>query len=114
MSMKNSSNIIGNRTHEIPPCSAVSQPTAPPAACPMNHSSDSKIMSSNTSVDLFSIYHSSVAKKRQFTSTLKHYCIRYMCNGRSEYPASAVPELQKVAQNGSTIIPICLWVCVCR
>ena len=30
MSMKNSSDIIGNRTRDLPTCSAVSQPTAPP------------------------------------------------------------------------------------
>ena len=33
MSMKNSNDIIGNRTPDLPACSAVSQPTAPPAAC---------------------------------------------------------------------------------
>jgi hypothetical protein len=31
--MKNSSNTIGNRTCGLPACTAVSQPTAPPAAC---------------------------------------------------------------------------------
>jgi len=30
MSMKNSNDTIGNRTHDIPGCSAVPQPTAPP------------------------------------------------------------------------------------
>jgi len=30
MSMKNSSDIIGNRTRDLPPCSPVSQITAPP------------------------------------------------------------------------------------
>jgi hypothetical protein len=30
MSMKNSSDIIGNRTRDVPVCSAVPQPTAPP------------------------------------------------------------------------------------
>ena len=30
MSMKNSSDTIGNRTRDLPPCSAVSQPTVPP------------------------------------------------------------------------------------
>jgi len=34
MSMKNSSDTIGNWTHDLPACSAVPQPTAPPAACP--------------------------------------------------------------------------------
>jgi len=33
MSMKNSSDTIGNRTSDLPACSAVPQPTAPPAAC---------------------------------------------------------------------------------
>jgi hypothetical protein len=32
MSMKNSSDTIGNRTHDVPGCSAVPQPTAPPRA----------------------------------------------------------------------------------
>ena len=34
MSMKNSNDTIGNRTRDLPACSAVPQPTAPPAACP--------------------------------------------------------------------------------
>ena len=32
MSMKNSNGIIGNRTRDVPACSAVPQPTAPPRA----------------------------------------------------------------------------------
>jgi hypothetical protein len=32
MSMKKSSDTIGNRTHDLPACSAVPQPTAPPGA----------------------------------------------------------------------------------
>ena len=32
MSMKNSNNTIGNRTRDLPACSAVPQPTAPPRA----------------------------------------------------------------------------------
>jgi hypothetical protein len=35
MSMKNSNDTIGNRIRDLPACSAVTQPTAPPAACPM-------------------------------------------------------------------------------
>ena len=34
MSMKNSSGTIGNRTRDLPSCTAVPQPTAPPAAFP--------------------------------------------------------------------------------
>jgi len=34
--MKNSSDTIGNRTRDLPTCSAVPQPTAPPRAPPMN------------------------------------------------------------------------------
>jgi hypothetical protein len=34
MSMKNSNDTIGNRTRKFRTCSAVPQPTAPPAACP--------------------------------------------------------------------------------
>jgi hypothetical protein len=32
MSMKNSTNTIGNRTRDLPACSAVPQQTAPPSA----------------------------------------------------------------------------------
>jgi hypothetical protein len=32
MSMKNSSDTIGNRTHDLPVCSTVPQPNAPPRA----------------------------------------------------------------------------------
>jgi len=34
MSMKNSSDTIGNRTRDLPTFNALPQPTAPPAACP--------------------------------------------------------------------------------
>jgi len=33
--MKNFSDTIGNQTRDLPTCSAVRQPTAPPAACPL-------------------------------------------------------------------------------
>ena len=33
--MKKSNDIIGNRTRDLSACSAVPQPTAPPAACPI-------------------------------------------------------------------------------
>ena len=36
MSMKNSSDTIGNGTRDLPTCSAVPQPTALPAACPLS------------------------------------------------------------------------------
>jgi hypothetical protein len=32
MSMKNFNDTIGNRTHDLPACSAIPQPTAPPRA----------------------------------------------------------------------------------
>jgi hypothetical protein len=32
--MENYSNTIANRTHDLPVCTAVPQPTAPPAVCP--------------------------------------------------------------------------------
>ena len=35
VSMKNSSDTIGNRTCDLPVCGALPQPTAPPAACPL-------------------------------------------------------------------------------
>ena len=35
LSMKNSSDTIGNRTRDLPACSALPQPTALPAACPV-------------------------------------------------------------------------------
>ena len=37
MSMKNSNDTIGNRTRDLPPCSAVPQPAVPPAACPQKN-----------------------------------------------------------------------------
>jgi len=42
--MKNSNDTIGKRTRDLPVCSAVSQPTAPPAACPSTHRSNYKFM----------------------------------------------------------------------
>ena len=36
MSMKKSNDTIENRTRDLPVCSAVPQPTAPPAACPQS------------------------------------------------------------------------------
>jgi hypothetical protein len=38
--MKNSNNTIGNRHRDLPTCSAVPQPTAPPAACPQSYDVD--------------------------------------------------------------------------
>ena len=38
MSMKNFNDTIGNGTRDLPACSAVPQPTAPPAACPTRQS----------------------------------------------------------------------------
>jgi hypothetical protein len=35
MSMKNSNDTMGNRTRNLPTCTAVPQPTAPPAAYPI-------------------------------------------------------------------------------
>jgi len=37
MLMKNSNDTFGNRTHDLPACSAVPQPTAPPRAPPRLH-----------------------------------------------------------------------------
>ena len=34
MSMNKSNETIGNRTRDLPACSTVPQPTAPPTACP--------------------------------------------------------------------------------
>jgi hypothetical protein len=38
MKIKNSTNKIGNRNRDLPACSAVAQPTAPPRANASNHS----------------------------------------------------------------------------
>jgi len=46
MSMKNSNNTIGNRTRDLPDCSAVHHPTAPPAACPNYKSTNGDIFDS--------------------------------------------------------------------
>ena len=35
--LKNSNVTMGNRTRDLPACSAVRQPTVPPAACPSGH-----------------------------------------------------------------------------
>jgi len=35
--MKNSKDPIGNRTRDLPACSTMPQPTAPPAACPLHY-----------------------------------------------------------------------------
>jgi hypothetical protein len=43
MSMKNSNDTIGNRTSELPACSAVPQPTAPPRTIQINHQLDATV-----------------------------------------------------------------------
>jgi hypothetical protein len=45
MSMKNSNDTIGNRTRDLPACSAVTQPTAPPAARPLQYEVNKSIRS---------------------------------------------------------------------
>jgi hypothetical protein len=37
MSMKNSSDTIGNRSRDLPACNAVPQPTAPPTQCSIKY-----------------------------------------------------------------------------
>jgi hypothetical protein len=44
MSMKNSNDTIGNRLRDLPVCSAVPQPTGPPAACPTAYNRQSVIV----------------------------------------------------------------------
>ena len=44
MSMTNSSDTIGNRTRDLPACSALPQPTAPPAACPTQHGNVGRVV----------------------------------------------------------------------
>jgi hypothetical protein len=43
MSMKNSGDTIGNQTRDLPACSAVPQPTAPPRAAENNYPFDAQI-----------------------------------------------------------------------
>jgi len=49
MSMKNSKDTIGNRTGDLPACSAASQRTAPPRALGNSSSSNNLLMSFNLS-----------------------------------------------------------------
>jgi hypothetical protein len=51
MSMKNSNYTIGNRTRDLPACSSVPQPTAPPRTS-INTSESAKYQSPEPSVDL--------------------------------------------------------------
>jgi hypothetical protein len=50
MSMKNSSDIMGNRTRDVPSCSAVPQPTAPPGA--PQHLCIAVILNTNSCLDI--------------------------------------------------------------
>jgi len=53
MSMKKSNDTIGNRTRDLPACSAVPQPTAPPAACPIYQNYDTVITSATSTASNF-------------------------------------------------------------
>jgi hypothetical protein len=51
--MKNFNDTIGNRTRDLPGCSAVPQPTAPPAACPYSEENKWNIQAFITHISLF-------------------------------------------------------------
>jgi hypothetical protein len=42
--MKNSIETIGNRTRDLPVCTAVPQPFAPPAACPSHCEGEDELL----------------------------------------------------------------------
>jgi hypothetical protein len=48
MSMKKHNDIIGNRTRDLPACSAVPHPTAPPRAPPLENKNGEKGILSTT------------------------------------------------------------------
>ena len=52
--MKNSSDTIGNRTRDVPACSAVPQPTAPPRA-PKRYINEDKIVPNTDNFMIFAI-----------------------------------------------------------
>jgi len=69
MSMKESNDTIGNRTRDLPTCSAVPQPTAPPAACP-GHAAVSYIIQPAWESKLvsFSVFDVAKLSRRQSTT----------------------------------------------
>ena len=79
--MKNSSDTIGNRTRDLPACSAVPQPTAPPRAPPPLMSWIGKIFTffllrTVTSINVMCKYCGSVLG---FESNYRfQYCFNYM------------------------------------
>jgi hypothetical protein len=70
MSMKKSNDTIGYRTRDLPACSAVPQPTAPPAACPpKNISTFTEIKKRHNK------YFTLLIKKIEIFKNLFHYYI---------------------------------------
>jgi hypothetical protein len=68
MSMKNSNDTIGNRTHDLPACSAVYQPTAPPAACSAFHSAKPQTKYNDLHFTAFSVVISPDIQARYLSS----------------------------------------------
>jgi hypothetical protein len=64
MSMKNSNNTIGNQNRDLPACSAVPQPTAPPRAQDYNNNNN------NNNIFINSNW---VVTRWQYTFTHKQY-----------------------------------------
>jgi len=72
MSMKNTDDTIGKRARDFPPCSAVLQPTAPPAACPGIKGSFNEILNGDESKSKAF----DVTDKRCFTLTINRVPFR--------------------------------------
>jgi len=83
MSMKNSNDTIGNRTRDLPPCSAVPRPTSPPP--PLNSVPYLMVVCSNvphkpTHVVSFAFY---VPRRRTLMRTLTGILMVIWCDGSS-------------------------------
>ena len=103
ISMKNSSD-IGNRTHDLSTCSASNCPTA----CPTNHSSDSEVISSNTSVDLCSVYQGSWPKS---SSSRQHWSTTAVGTGATDVLSIQHQQFRNCRKRHKTEVQWLLFVC---
>jgi hypothetical protein len=85
MPLKNSNDTIGNRTHDVPACSAVPQPTAPPCApwSSIMHISNLWYLITNmitlNAVILQLTVSNSICQKKLFPERFLQNHVRYVC-----------------------------------
>jgi hypothetical protein len=97
MSVKDSNDTIGNRTCDLPACSALPQQTAPPAACPTESievdMTDSKSIGTESAPETGKL----TERQRKLYNEVNQY------SGKSQYIITAIDGVCKTCKNNMYI-----------